>query len=299
MATQKKSALAKLLAVLIAVILVFGALVIVLYAYTWFAFRSPYALVTPGPFEITPSPTPPTLSPSTPSPGTSPPTNSQPPTTPPSSGSTSPPTTTPAIGTPVPTPTTVTLSNAIYQGLVQATFNGNGYCAGECIKLTIKSQVTYPLEIIPQASGTVLTTSSSGPQTMVIAQFQGIDHGSTYTPATSIQLTDQNPVTYVFRAYCLEFHKANPTSTDQFTRAGTANPDVIKVLNVIGTLPSPVTSIQAVQTAIWVVTDNISQQDLTKAFSSGVGEINNAKTILQTAGIDTSGKALFAAPAAT
>jgi hypothetical protein len=134
---------------------------------------------------------------------------------------------------------------------------------------------------------------------MVIAQFQGIDHGSTYTPATSMKLTDQNPVTYVFRAYCLEFHKANPTSTDQFTMAETANPDVIKVLNAVGTLPSPVTNIQAVQTAIWVVTDNINQQDLTKAFPSGVSDINNAKTILQTAGIDISGKALFAVPAAT
>lgn len=284
MATQKKSALAKLLAVLIAVILVFGSLVAILYAYTWFAFRSPYASVTPGPFIITPSPTP--------SIGTSPPTNTQPPTTPPSSGS-------PATGTPVPTPTEVTLIDAISQGLVQATFVGNGYCAGECIKLTLKSQVAYPLEITPPASGTLLTTTASGPQSMVIAQLQGIDHGTTYTPATSIKLTDQNPVTYVFRAYCLEFHKANPASTDQFTMTGTANPDVIKVLNTNGTLPSTVTTLQAMQTAIWVVTDNISQQDLTKAFPSGVNEINNVKTILQTAGIDISGKALFAAPAAT
>jgi hypothetical protein len=134
---------------------------------------------------------------------------------------------------------------------------------------------------------------------MVLVQFQGIDHGTTYTPGTSMQLTDQTPVTYVFRAYCLEFHKANPSSSDQFTIAGTANPDVTKILNAITSLPSPVTSIQAVQTAIWVVTDNVNQQDLTKAFPSGVSEISNVKTILQAAGIDTSGKALFAAPAAT
>jgi hypothetical protein len=282
MATQKKSALAKLLAVLIAVILVFGSLVVVLYAYTWFAFRTPYASVTPGPFEITPSPSAPSFSTPTLPPGTSPPT------TMPS-----------ATATPGPTPTKITLSDAISQGLIQATFNGNGHCAGECIKLTIKSQVTYPLEITPPTLGTVLMPTASGAQSMVILQFQGIDHGSTYTPETSMELTDQTPVTYVFRAYCLEFHKANPSSSDQFTMSGTANPDVIKILNTIATLPSPVTDIQAVQTAIWVVTDNISQQDLNKAFPSGVSEINNVKTILQAAGIDTSGKALFAAPAAT
>lgn len=289
MATQKKSALAKLLAVLIAVILVFGSFVAILYAYTWFTLKSPYASVTPSPFEITPSPTP-----SIATPGTSPPANSQPPTSSPSTGSTTPPT-----GTPTPTPVTVTLADAISQGLVLATFNGNGYCAGDCIKLTLKSQVTYPLEITPPATGTLLTTTSSGAQSMVLAQLQGIDHGSTYTPASTIQLTDQTPVTYVFRAYCLEYHKANPASTDQFTMTGTSNPDVVKVLNAAATLPSSVTSIAAVQTAIWVVTDNVSQQDLSKTFTSGVSEITNAKTILQTAGIDISGKALFAAPAAT
>lgn len=287
MAIQKKSALAKLLAVLIAVILVFGSLVIVLYAYTWFSFRSPYASVTPGPFPTTPPPTPPAFSPSTPIPDTAPPSSSTP-STPPA-----------ATPTPAPTPTKISLSDAISQGVVQATFNGNGHCAGECIKLTVKSQVAYPLEIAPPASGTLLTTTSAGAQSMVLAQFQGIDHGSTYTPATSMLVSDQTSVTYVFRAYCLEFHKANPSSSDQFTMAGTANPDVIKILNAISTLPSPVTNIEAVQTAIWVVTDNISPQDLNKAFPSGASEINNAKTILQAAGIDTTNKALFTASAST
>ena len=287
MATQKKSALAKLLAVLIAVILVFGSLVAILFAYTWFAFRTPYANVTPSPFMATPSPTPSTI---TPSPSTSSPTESQPP----SSTPTSPPT-----GTPTPTPTVVTLADAISQGLVQASFSGRGSCAGDCILLTIKSLVAYPLEITPASLGTVLTTTSPGAQSMVLQQLQGVDYGSTYTPASTILLTDQNPVTYMFRAYCLDFHKANPSSSDQFTMTGTANPDVIKVLNAAATQPASVASITAVQVAIWVVTNNVSQLDLSKTFPSGINEINNAKTILQAAGIDTSGKALFAAPAAT
>jgi hypothetical protein len=287
MATQKKSALAKLLAVLIAVILIFSSLVAVLFAYTWFAFRSPYVNVTPSPFMVTPSPTPSII---TPSPSTSSPTESQPPTSTP---------TAPSTGTPTPTPTVVTLADAISQGLVQATFSGKGSCAGDCIKLTIQSQVTYPIEITPPALGTVLTTSSSGAQSMVLQQLQGIDHGSTYTPTTTILLTNQTLVTYMFRAYCLDFHKANPSSSDQFTMTGTANSDVIKVLNAAATQPASVASITAVQTAIWVVTNNISQQDLSKTFPSGLNEINNTKTILQAAGIDITGKALFAAPTAT
>ena len=80
---------------------------------------------------------------------------------------------------------------------------------------------------------------------------------------------------------------------------GTANADVIKVLNAAATQPTSVASITAVQVAIWVVTDNVSQQDLSKTFQAGISEIDNAKTILQAAGIDISGKALFAAPTPT
>jgi hypothetical protein len=286
MATQKKSALAKLLAVLIAVILVFGSLVAILFAYTWFAFRTPYANITPSPFTATLSPTPSSI---TPSPGTSPPTSQSPSTT----------STTPSTGTPTPTPTVVPLADAISQGLVQASFSGRGSCAGDCIMLTIKSLAAYPLEITPPPLGTVLTTTSPGAQSMVLLQLQGIDYGSTYTPASTMLLTNQTSVSYVFRAYCLDFHKANPSSSDQFTMTGTASPDIIKVLNAASTQPASVASITAVQVAIWVVTENVSQQDLSKNFQSGVSEINNAKTILQAAGIDTSGKALFAAPAAT
>jgi hypothetical protein len=211
-----------------------------------------------------------------------------------------PPTTAPSTDTPTPTPTVVTLSNAISQGLVQASFSGKGSCAGDCIKLTIKSLVAYPLEITPPPVGTVLTASTaSGAQNMVLQQLQGIDYGTTYKPATTILLSDQNSVTYIFKAYCLEFHKDNPTSSDQFTMAGTADADVIKVLNAAATQPASVASVAAVQTAIWVVTDNVSQQDLSKNFPAGVSEVGNAITILQASGIDTSGKALFATPGPT
>jgi hypothetical protein len=282
---QKKAALAKLLAVLIAVIIVLGSFVAVLFAYTWFAFQPSYANVTPSPFTVTPSPPPPSISTGTPTPGPSPPTTHPSPNT--------------VTGTPTPTPTVVTLANAISQGLIQATFTGNGNCAGDCIELTVTSQVDYPVEITPPATGTVLTTSSADTQSMVLQELQGIDHGSTYTSTDTIELTNRNPVTYVFRAYCLDFDKANPSSTDQFSMAGTANSDVIKVLNNAATLPVSVANIDAVQTAIWVVTDNVSEQELSTTFPSGVSEVNNVRTILHAAGIDVSGKALFTSPSAT
>ena len=68
---------------------------------------------------------------------------------------------------------------------------------------------------------------------------------------------------------------------------------MVKVLNALNGLPDSVTSISAVQTAIWAITDNVSISELSDIFPSGVTQVQNAKTILQAAGIDTSSMLLF------
>ena len=153
--------------------------------------------------------------------------------------------------------------------------------------------MSYDVEIEPPALGTSLTSSGNS-QNMVILSLQGIDQGASYTPTSRILLTDSNSVTYIFRAYCLNFHKANPSSSDQFSMTATANSEVTKILNAASGLSSNVASIAAVQTAVWVVTDNVSLQELRSTFPTGANQLENAKTILTAAGIDITGKQLFA-----
>jgi hypothetical protein len=153
--------------------------------------------------------------------------------------------------------------------------------------------VSYTVEVDPPATGTYLATSGNT-QNMVILKLQGIDHGATYTPTSRILLTNTNEVVYLFAAYCLDFHNANPEESTQFSVSGLANSDVIKILNAVGSLSPTVANIDSIQTAIWTVTDNISLSQLTNIFPSGVNQIGNAKTILITAGVDTTNKQLFA-----
>jgi hypothetical protein len=130
---------------------------------------------------------------------------------------------------------------------------------------------------------------------MVILKLDGIDHGdNTYTVTSQILLTNTNQVTYLFNAYCINFHNSNPQDNTLFSASGTANSDIIKILNAVGSLSPNVATISAIQTAIWTVTDNISLSELTNTFSDGVSQIGNAKTILLTAGVDISNKQLFA-----
>ena len=52
-----------------------------------------------------------------------------------------------------------------------------------------------------------------------------------------------------------------------------ARANVLKIYSVLSQLPTNVTGVAAVQTAIFVVTDNISQGELQSRFPSGVAEI--------------------------
>ena len=106
-------------------------------------------------------------------------------------------------------------------------------------------------------------------------------------------LDTQDSVKYLYSAYCVSFEGDNPTSATLFTQSGMADPDVIKIFNVLDELSDDVTGVAAIQTAVFVVTDNVSLADLESRFSSGVDEVENARTILETAGIDISTKALF------
>jgi hypothetical protein len=138
-----------------------------------------------------------------------------------------------------------------------------------------------------------LLVTSGNTQNMVILKLDGIDHGGSYTPTSRILLTNTDDVTYVFNAYCLNFYGSNPEEYNLFSVSGAANSDVTKILNAIGGLSPTVANIDAIQTAIWTVTDNVSLNELTNIYPAGVNQIGNAKTILIAAGVNTSNKQLF------
>ena len=233
---------------------------------------------------FSPSPSAPTLSPSPAQPGVSPPTL------------------TPSPSPPTTSYPTYTLAEAISAGYVQANITGvsgasigsAGASSGDVIILHIKRLVNYPIEITVLPTGTLLVPNSASAQTMAILKLEGIEVGSGYHRARSqIILDTSEPVEYLFSAYCVDFTKNNPNATTTFTQSGMANPDVIKIFNILDQLPSNTTSITAIQTAVFVVTNNVSASELSSRFTSSTTEIQNAKTILQEAGISTTNKRLF------
>jgi hypothetical protein len=97
----------------------------------------------------------------------------------------------------------------------------------------------------------------------------------------------------LFSGYCVNFNKDNPSESTIFTMTGFADANVIKIFNVLNQLSENVTKIAAIQSAVFAVTDNVSRSELQSRFSATATDIQNARTILEKAGIDTTNKRLF------
>jgi hypothetical protein len=91
----------------------------------------------------------------------------------------------------------------------------------------------------------------------------------------------------------LDFHKENPSSSTKFSVGTFTEPQILRILDTLTNLSSDITSVGAIQTAIWVVTEDVSKKELVERFLVEQKDIDNAKIILEEAGIDTTSKRLF------
>jgi len=198
------------------------------------------------------------------------------------------------------------LGEAIKSGYVEAKISGRcnpmfgcggllggGISSGDSIYIQFKSLVDYTIKIFVVEGQFLLAEGDA--QNMVIKEVRGIplSGGFSFMPRSQIVLSPSQAQAYLFSAYCVNFYKPNPTNATVFSLSGLAAPDVISVLEVIDKLSSNVTSVAAIQVAIFVITDDVSKDELDKRFPVKAEDITNAKTILEAAGIDISQKRLF------
>lgn len=91
----------------------------------------------------------------------------------------------------------------------------------------------------------------------------------------------------------MDFHKENPSSSTKFSVGTFTEPQILRILDTLANLSSDITSVGAIQTAIWVVTEDVSKKELVDRFPVEQNDIANAKVILEEAGIDATSKRLF------
>lgn len=172
--------------------------------------------------------------------------------------------------------------DAIDEKLIDVEFRGMGFCSGNAIKLKItpKIDVSIKIKVTP---GLILINSGSG-QNMIVAE----SSITTIKPEIDFDLD--------IEAYCLDLNKPNPLSNEILsirTDSETYGEDVVKLMKSLENISFRLNlfSIQSIQIALWVITDDVSKEKIRIDYSSK--DIEDAKWLLENAGIDITGKKLF------
>ncbi len=189
----------------------------------------------------------------------------------------------------------VSLGEALDKKLADIQILGMGGASGASIQIIANAtgSRSVSIEIAP---GTVLRSSVPGEQDMVVRRLLGLRQGEQrYSPTEVIFLPGlaAGPQSYVVDAYCLNFHKGNPSATTSMAvDAGSlVSPAVAAVLAAAARVPGAEQDIDAIQAAVWTVTDHPTWQEMADRGYSP--ERQMVAALLQSARLDQECAQLF------
>lgn len=172
------------------------------------------------------------------------------------------------------------LDVAVAKGMVTAKFSASGGSSGDTMIGTFQKtrnagKGTLTLTI---PHGLKLNSSNSSVQNMVVSGIGGRDlGGGMMEPASEIELSDNKPVSYVLTAYCANFAKDNPSEGNRFTLSRNKN-DLLAC--VLSEAEKRNLSVQATQAAVWIVTDNVSFDEMSHKFPVSASDWKKAKAVV-------------------
>jgi len=189
----------------------------------------------------------------------------------------------------------VSLVDALEQGWVEAEFYSLGVSSGDSVRLTIRRILPQELTLAVPL-GTRLLGQTSALVDVVVRQLRGqVVSETAFQPTNSIHLTDDQSHDYILEAYTLELQRVAPRLEATFTLGGQAEAEIVDVLRAVNQFPQIANNIPAIQTAIWVVGDNVNQTELRTQL-----DVQMVQMLLQTAGLEPGCYRFFAGqPCAT
>lgn len=172
----------------------------------------------------------------------------------------------------------VGLEKALDLGALDGAFRGNGSSSGDSVVLRAKGALTA--EICPKFEpGTVLANQNARGQDMVVSSLRGRPYGSRIVPEVELHFEPGIEAEYIFEAYCINFDKDNPGASDRLTPKGPAAEEVAKILATRSD------NLEAIQLAIWAITDNVSPHDANAKFGATAADIDAARKLVESAGL--------------
>jgi tetratricopeptide (TPR) repeat protein len=188
--------------------------------------------------------------------------------------------------TPTPSSTPMpyyTLLEAVEQGLVEVSIHGEGRVAGSSMTLVIERLTDEPIEVDLER-GTVLVPDREGYQNMLV------------TTRVLFFMREEKPRTVELDAYCMNAYKEPPSSEVVYTAAPLDDGMLVQLVEGLFEMQdekymgeSPLLG------AIWSLTDDLTITQIQDRLFFGYDAVDviKAKLILERAGIETEGRALF------
>ena len=193
-----------------------------------------------------------------------------------------------------PSDSAIDLIDAIRDKLVQVEISSFGVASGDSLLLKIQRLTPRNMEVfVPK--GLLLVREGSSQPAMIVRQLSGIleDEGL-YRPALSIQLDSDEIYTYLLEAYSTDFDVDTPTQGTIFTIRLDSKSDAAQILDATERLFGAGGEVTAVQTAIWVATDDISWLEISqKGYRP---DLLLTHRILRASGIETDCSRLLGGP---
>jgi hypothetical protein len=179
---------------------------------------------------------------------------------------------------------TPTLQQAIAAGEANARFYGNGGSSGDSVMVEVSKgpKAASAPKTVTIPPGSQLESSEAGAQSMMVLGVAGRVTGSgTYTPSDNIVVPVTGLVTYILNAFCVEFHKDNPSESTHFILR---SPDTTLACIARESLKLN-SSLEATQAAVWMHTDRLTFQEMNEKFSISSADWNTARQLVSTCGV--------------
>lgn len=179
------------------------------------------------------------------------------------------------------------LKDAIELGGIEADFRGTGASSGDAVLLRGEGALT--VAVCPRFQrGSVIQNANAAAQGMVLRRLRGRPSGNQFMPEVELRFEPGIEVEYLFEAFCLDFSKDNPSEEDRLVLGEPVREEVALVLAVEGA------DIEAVQLAVWAITDDITVAQAREVFGTSDRSIEDARRLVREAGLEVSSYRLFA-----
>ncbi|MFO0903856.1 MAG: hypothetical protein U0939_12700 [Pirellulales bacterium] len=169
----------------------------------------------------------------------------------------------------------IPLHVAVQKGLVDVEVVGRGASTGDSVQVRVQRKGNQAVSVSVDP-GTVIQPKGAGVQTMALAGVKYKQVGRTLQKAEAIELSDDQPQTYILEGYCRDIEKPTPTAANQFAVDG-PDADNAKVLVHAKKLGA---TVKVTQSAIWIQRSKLSDGELKRYFQVSDDELDAARKLL-------------------